>query len=79
MIEGVIEEAGAVARAALIRRGYSLAQERVLPFAARRLAQVDAAGPMFSTGATVVIAGTTLLAGALAGWKLNDWLNRKRR
>jgi hypothetical protein len=77
--EAVFEEAGAVAKAALVRKGYSFAQERVLPFVGRRLAQADAAGPSFSTGATVVIAGTTLVVGAVAGWKLCDLMRRKSR
>ena len=77
--EAIFEEAGSVAKAALVRRGAAFAQARVLPFVGRRLAQVDAAGPTFSTGATVVIAGTTALLGAVAGWKLHDLMRGKKR
>lgn len=78
MMEAVLSEGKAAVRALAVRRGAELAQEH-LPRVARGLAQADASGPTFSTGATAVIAVTTLVAGGFAGWMLNDLLKGRRR
>lgn len=78
VIDAVLSEGKAAARAMVVRRGAELAQEH-LPRYAGRLAALDAAGPTFSTGATAVIAATTLVAGGFAGWMLHDLLGSKGR
>jgi len=78
-LDAVFEEVGSTARAMIVRRGAAFAQERVMPHVARGLSAVDAAGPSFSTGATVVIAGTCAALGAVAGWKLRDFMKGRKR
>jgi hypothetical protein len=74
VMEAILGEAKAATRALMVRRGAELAQEH-LPRVARGLAQADASGPTFSTGATAVIAATALAAGGVAGWMLKGFLD----
>ena len=77
VVDGVIESA----KGAIVRHGAGLAFEA----AASRLRRVGDASlapsgpPTFTTGATAVIAGTTLVLGGALGWKLNDWLKGRKR
>lgn len=63
ILDGVIENA----KSAIVKRSVGAV--------ARRMGDLP---PTFTTGATALIAGTTLVLGGVAGWKLNDLLRRKR-
>lgn len=75
-VDAALSEGRSAIRALAVRRGAELAQEH-LPRYAARLALADAISPQFSTGATAVIAATTLVAGGFAGWYLHDLLGSK--